>query len=166
MRKSDYRMRGEAMNLEEFLLKIGGHVVALTLRELDDQAAGDFRRPFNAFADQAHDDGAKIILSIKGASPGEKEYDERLIDPDAYHERTRATLEDFLCERIAAISVSTVAEMEEQNETLDVAAFAFGLHVRLTDSGHLLHLRLECLPPAPALAASLEGFTVNNARES
>jgi hypothetical protein len=159
-RKLGGRMKGEASSFEDFLLKVGAAVVEMAMKEIDDQAAQDLRRPFNAFGDQHFDEGSTVTLAIKGASPGEPEFDEMKPEPDSYHEATRETVEKILLEQIAAITVEAVDEMNYQNASLDVSAFAFGCYIQLTDSLHLLHLRLECKPPSP-----LEGFVMNNPTE-
>lgn len=145
VRKQEGRMTGEADSIEDLFLRLGAKVIEMVVRELDEQKARDFRRPFNAFADFPYDDGSRVVLTITGASPGDAEYVE--MKPEIYFNATRETVEAILSEKIAAIVVGAVEEMNRQNETLYARGFTLGAFVQLLDSAHLLHIHFDAEPP-------------------
>lgn len=147
VRKHEGRMTGAADSIEDLFLQLGARVIEMVVRELDEQKARDFRRPFNAFADYPHDDGGRVVLTITGASPGDAEY--VAMKPDVYFNATRETVEAILSEKIAAIVVGAVEEMRIQNETLEVRGFTLGAFVQLLDTAHLLHVHFDAEPADP-----------------
>lgn len=162
-RKYYARVKGQAANMLDLIYQLGNYVAGLAAEELEEQLAGEFRRPFNSFAEQPFAEGGKLRVSLQGASPGEPEYEAMRPETDCIFAAKQLTLSDVLTARLAALAEATLEMMERQNAEGCPRRFSLGTFVDMLDTGHRLHFLVEARPDS--LTAILDGFTQNEASE-